>query len=170
MGRYPNLKNETFLNVEFCDAPQFNKKQRKRRQGSKYAGIKYEEKVNAKLRKLFGKQYVKSPWIRYQLENSKPRLCQPDGILIDSEAGIVTIVECKLSYTADAWYQINEVYAPVLKAFTELNSKEYKVRGVQVFARAVPQLVYPEKPVMITPEEIGKVGWESGDKICLWKI
>lgn len=153
------------LEVGFCEAPAFVKGVKKKR-GAKRAGILFEEKVNAKLRKKLGKQYVKSPWIRFRGEHEKARICQPDGMYIDKENKILTIVECKYTSTKDAWYQLNTLYMPVLRAF----APDYKIRGVQVFKECVPNLEYPEKPEVISFDEIGDTGWESGNKICRLRI
>lgn len=53
--------------------------------------------------------------MRYRDANQNDeRWCQPDGLYIDLRAGIVTIVEIKLKHTDAAWFQLHELYAPVV--------------------------------------------------------
>ena len=44
------------------------------------------------------------------------RWCQPDGLLLDIQRGRCTIVECKLQHTIDAWWQLTDLYLPVVRA------------------------------------------------------
>jgi len=133
--------------------------------GSKRQGQLFEERVNKELRKNLGRQYVKSPWLRYFLRNEKPRICQPDGIYIDAGNKIVTIVECKYTFCAQAWHQINKLYRPVIEAW----HPEFKTRGVQVFKNYQPSIKYPESPRVIEFADIGNPEWVGGNKVCRWK-
>lgn len=56
------------------------------------------------------------PWYRYITTSSRPRFCQPDFVLQDASGSEACIVEVKLSWTSDAWWQLKRIYLPVLKA------------------------------------------------------
>lgn len=43
-----------------------------------------------------------------------PRLCQPDGLIFNFHRGTIVIVEFKLRHTSEAYYQLTQLYAPVL--------------------------------------------------------
>ena len=83
--------------------------------GRRWQGIKYERLVQAWLVQTFGPEYIASPWLRFRLrDKAQLQWCQPDGLLIDTRAGQITIVEVKYQHCPDAWYQMNMLYAPVL--------------------------------------------------------
>ena len=43
------------------------------------------------------------------------RYCQPDILLQDDSSKTLVIVEVKLRWTADAWWQVQRLYTPVLR-------------------------------------------------------
>ena len=108
--------------AEWSEKPGFIKE--KKRKGKRADGLRYERKAHKYLDGLFGEKYVASPWIRF-IANGKSLYCQPDGLVV--EKGLCTIVEIKLKHTAFAWFQIKELYLPVLKVLmpdTEFNYLE----------------------------------------------
>lgn len=55
-----------------------------------------------------------SPWFHF-LADGKERWCQVDGFVeLDAE---VLVFEIKLSHTANAWWQLQHLYIPVLRKF-----------------------------------------------------
>lgn len=89
----------------------------RRYSGRRAEGVRYERKVQKMLLEAFPETYVPSPWLRFRSEDSeKARWCQPDGLIINFETGIINIVEVKYSHTSDAWWQTRKLYAPVLRA------------------------------------------------------
>ena len=54
------------------------------------------------------------PWIWVQ-DSWGVRWVQPDGLLIRPLDGVVTIVEFKLKHTPQAWFQLQELYRPVVE-------------------------------------------------------
>lgn len=90
----------------------------RRRQGRKGVGIRYEEKVQACLLDEYP-HYVASPWFQYRMRHAPNRVnyAQPDGLLIDVEKGVVTIVEIKYAHTPDAYFQLYNKYLPLVEAF-----------------------------------------------------
>lgn len=132
--------NTEILEAEFVARPAFVKNQRHR--GVKRAGITFEKKVGDVLENAFGLQVVHGAWIKYVDGVYGERCCSPDYLVIDVWKGLVTIVECKLSHTKDAWIQINDVYTPVVRKLFP----NFEVRGIEVcknFERSKPYPVTP---------------------------
>lgn len=86
------------------------------KKGNKRKGILYERKAQRYLMGCLGEMYWPSPWIAFKADNNRRvRWIQPDGILVDPEAGLITVVEIKYSHTIDAYLQLEMKYIPVLK-------------------------------------------------------
>lgn len=83
--------------------------------GVRGRGVKYEAAVQKHLRALYGEFYLPGPWIYFCGADGRLRYCQPDGILFDFQRGRIIICEIKLRHTPQAWYQLYEVYKPVLQ-------------------------------------------------------
>jgi len=84
--------------------------------GKRAEGVRYEKKVQAYLMELYPDTYVPGPWLLFRAEGgTKWRWCQPDGILIDEVRGIITCIEVKYSHTSNAWWQVRQLYQPVLE-------------------------------------------------------
>lgn len=87
---------------------------KQRRTSAKRRGIKYEQKAQAMLVEKYS-TYIPSLWLQfYSKSSSSMRWCQPDGVLFDFKRGIITIIEIKFCHTAQAWWQLNELYLPVI--------------------------------------------------------
>lgn len=85
--------------------------------GARAAGLRYERKVQENLLAKYAERYLPGPWFIFH-SDSGPRWCQPDGLLIDIQAGTILIVEIKNSITDRAWWWLNDLYVPVVrKAF-----------------------------------------------------
>lgn len=136
------------LRAGFCGEPSF--KRRVSRKGAKGAGLAYEKKVHGKLAKEFGGKYLESPWIEYWEEGNGSKYCQPDGLVFDVRAGIILVVECKLTFTSDAYFQMANKYVPILEGMFP----GWEVKGVQVCKNYGFGTSYPVEP-------------ELGTKVCL---
>lgn len=88
-------------------------KSNEKKQGAKGAGIRWEAKVQSFLSQ--DPMYTPGPWLIFWTGTSgKPNWCQPDGLHFNFRLGILTIVEIKLKHTCVAWYQLRQLYQPVL--------------------------------------------------------
>lgn len=116
----------------------------KKRTGKRAEGVRYEKRVHGLFEERYGDTYVANPWFRFgELGNDRPRWCQPDGLLFDFKAGKITIVECKLQHTPDAWWQLRWLYLPVIsKAFP---GDLWKFGIIEVVKWYDPAVVFPEK-------------------------
>lgn len=60
----------------------------------------------------FGDKYLRAPWVEFVDETGK-HWCQPDGLL--QLAKHLLIIEFKYQHTIDAWYQLRQLYQPVVQ-------------------------------------------------------
>ena len=116
----------------------------KRSYGSRAAGIRYEARAHEFLSDRFGERYIASPWFKFgEVGVGKARWCQPDGLLFNFEQGQITVVECKLQHTSDAWWQLKWLYLPVLaRAFP---GTHWKFALVEMTKWYDPATAFPEK-------------------------
>lgn len=112
--------------------------------GAKARGMSYERKVQSWLLELFHDSYLPSPWFSFINDRSpKLRFCQPDGLLFDPWRGICTLVEVKLKHTPLAWWQMRQLYAPVVQA--ALGAK-WTIHTVEVVRWFDPSVATPQRP------------------------
>lgn len=91
--------------------------------GTKVRGVRrvgqiYDAKAQVHLEQLFEGCYLPSPWLLFQAENQpRPYLqyCQPDGLIFDWAKHTIIIVEIKLRHTPEAYWQVSNLYRPVLE-------------------------------------------------------
>jgi hypothetical protein len=77
--------------------------------------MRYESKVQKELELSYGDSYVPGPWFRFkELGRDNPRWCQPDGLLFQPLYSTITIVEIKYQHTPTAWWQVKQLYLPVV--------------------------------------------------------
>lgn len=79
------------------------------------AGLKYEKKICEALSKDFGPAFVAQPSISFS-DASGLRIAIPDGLIRLGNA--VGIVEIKYSHTALAWWQLRQLYEPLVRQLT----------------------------------------------------
>ncbi len=80
------------------------------------AGVAYQRRVGEFL--SGGNSHwrtVASPWFAYcDMHGGKRRYCQPDFLLVDDGNSTCVIVEAKLTWTPEAWWQLERLYRPVI--------------------------------------------------------
>lgn len=92
-----------------------------RAKGARAEGIRYEKKALEYLKKQVEKrkdeyELILSPWLVFRSgQNPKDRFAQPDALLYHQESKTITIVEVKLQHTAAAWWQVRQLYEPILR-------------------------------------------------------
>ena len=111
--------------------------------GSRAEGVRYEAKVQEFLRSKFPPEsLISSPWFVFKSGShaARDRFCQPDALLIDSEAKHVTIIEIKLQHTAFAWWQVRQLYEPVLRrVYTN-----HTFSALEIVKWLDPNIAFPE--------------------------
>lgn len=90
---------------------------RTRKTGAQKAGLAYQRKVEnyLTLHRRGGALDVGS-WFVYACSDYRRRYCQPDVLIHGTGgfAGRISVVEIKIRWTADAWWQLRKLYLPVL--------------------------------------------------------
>ena len=71
----------------------------------------------------------------------KARWCQSDGVLVDTEAKRLTIIECKFSHVDRSYWQLERLYLPVIR---KVFGDEWDYRLVEVCKWYDPDIPYPE--------------------------
>lgn len=81
-------------------------------------GLRYEREVHEYLSLLaLGRpelEFLQSPWIEFT-DRTGRRWCQPDAVVLQRESKIGIILEVKYQHCSDAWFQLKELYFPVLR-------------------------------------------------------
>lgn len=98
-----------------------------RPRGAKAAGIRYERELGMYL----GEFWIHGPWFEFEDVNGAG-YCQPDFIRM-SNAGI-DVLECKYTWTMEAYKQLEGLYCPVLGMIYHL-----PIRAVQVCKNLIPE-------------------------------
>lgn len=106
-----------------------------RPRGARAAGIRYEKAFG----KAIGQAAEHGPWFQFKDLNGNG-YCQPD-YLIELEH-LVVILECKYTWTAQAYAQMELLYIPVLKV-----ALGKPVIGLQVCKRLLPEATLKTKIV-----------------------
>jgi hypothetical protein len=119
-------------------------------------GLRYEAKVCRAAEKSFR---LFMPQLAFQfIAKHDKGLAIPDGIILNESLTAITVVEIKLRHTADGWFQLNNLYYPVVKkAFPQL--KVYLLE-VTTFADLTAEL--PGKAELVTSVN----DWVNGEKEC----
>lgn len=144
-------------------APSFIKPQ-KIRDRRRLQGIRYESKVQDHLLDLYP-WYVANPWFEFKTAGcTGTRWAQADGLLLDPERGVCTIVEMKYQHTAASYYQLVKLYLPVVQAILHDNS--WRFRLLEIVKWFDPAMPYPCEPHMCASVEDAP---SEGVGVHIWK-
>lgn len=151
------LPAEGVIAARMCSVPQFAT--RNRYIGKRKKGVEYEAKVHEYL-KLLDENYVPGFWLSFVCSDApKWRYCQPDGLRFDFQNGIITLVEIKYQHTPDAWFQVKQLYYPVLRAVFPAHL--WRFDFCEVVKWYDPARAFPEPVRLVanpfTPADIFKV-------------
>jgi len=117
---------------------------RPRRKGARGEGLRYEEQVLTDyLPRLLGEELIPGPWILFANRKQGSRWCQPDALWIDALKGRITIVEIKASHCPAAWWQLKQLYLPVVKKLFGAQYWDYRL--VELVKWYDPSTQFPEK-------------------------
>ena len=118
----------------------------KQRRGRRLVGIRYEQAVHAHLTARFGSAYLPSLWFSFTDETNQRRWCQPDGLLVLPDENRIIVIEAKYQHTANAWWQVEQLYKPVVReAFRALAPRLDSCEVVKWFD---PAVIFPCKPLL----------------------
>lgn len=107
---------KSISHVRSVTQPQFAKTYG-RQTGSRKRGLVYENQVVTKIERDLPKGWVgvPGPWFLYLDKVARERYAQPDWLGICVELGRICIVEVKLTRNPRAWWQLNELYKPLVR-------------------------------------------------------
>lgn len=127
--------------------PGFIKKKRTRR-GKFGTGLRYEKEVHKHFLEEFGFTYIPSPWFQYTTKAAPKQLryAQPDALLIQLKLGLITIVEVKYSHCSGSYFQLQEMYLPLMKKFFSSDWDFTLIEVVKWYDRDIP---YPAKTIKV---------------------
>jgi hypothetical protein len=135
------------------------------RRGRRLQGIKYEAAGQVWLRHQYGTAYVGGQWIRFRADGQgKTRWCQTDGILVDAEHKVLTIIEFKYQHTENAWWQLFRLYKPVVEKL--FSGRGFRVKCLEICKWFDPAIRAPQAPVLC--QNIGAVQ-EGEFGVHIWK-
>lgn len=109
-------------------------------------GIRYENKVHTRLEEIYGLDYWASQWFAYSIADDV-RYCQPDGLLYLREKNLFVIVEIKYSHCTEAYWQLENLYVPVMKKWME--QSRLNIATAEVVKWYDPAVAYPRKPSLV---------------------
>lgn len=142
------------------EQPAFIKRGKSR--GRFAVGIRYEREVKEFLSLYaLGRpeiRFLDGPWIEFQ-DDSGRRWCQPDGVLANAGEKIVTIAEVKYQHTSDAWWQLKQLYLPVLRVLYQ----GYRFRLLEIVHWFDPLTVWPERVICVPG--IDSVSYIAGEPV-----
>ena len=112
---------------------------RRKPRGRFAVGLRYERKAQEMLRARFPGTYLAGPWFEF-VDRTGRRWCQPDGLIIWKEREHIRIVEIKYQHTERAWWQLRQLYDPVIRAAFP----DYETSLLQVVHWHDPAVSFPE--------------------------
>lgn len=110
-------------------------------------GIRFEKKVHKIFEDLHLSGVQAGPWFTFR-DAFGLRWCQPD-ILIEFAYGNL-IIEAKHNHTTDAWFQLRQLYEPVIA-----KALDATVRCLVVTEHFDPAVVWPEDFDLLEPKDFG---------------
>jgi hypothetical protein len=75
-------------------------------------GHKHEDNVALALASDF---VIHGPWLSYCTTNGRISTCQPDFLVFQPDRGRIVIVEAKLRHCAEAYFQLRNLYLPIIR-------------------------------------------------------
>lgn len=131
---------------------------------ARYDGHKYEAKFHKYASERWGAAYrtFSSHALRFRShERPDSRLAIPDGLLeLDDR---IVIYECKLRHTSISYFQLTDLYAPVVRRW-----RGKPVTCIEVCKSYDPQTVYP-KHGLLPPFELDTWNGPELVGVCRWK-
>lgn len=103
-------------NARFVDTPQFAQTYGGQT-GSKKKGLVYEQKVRDHLDGILPDSWeaVPGPWFHFS-DGRNERYAQADWLAFDFKSRVICIGEIKFTRVANAWWQLNRLYGPIVRS------------------------------------------------------
>ena len=149
--------------AEMVSGPPPFARRRPRRVGARGQGIRYEERAQAECFVRFGEKYLAGPWFKFGC-NDQIRHCQPDGLYIDPEQGLLVLNEIKYQHTYRAWQQLHQLYIPVVQKVFE--SAPWTIKCFEMVKWYDPAAFFPG-PHILHPDPIN--GPSDKTMVLIWR-
>lgn len=122
--------------------------------------MKYERKVHGYFGEWFGPLssgglYAPAQWIEFGNGSNHSRWAQPDGLLVDFNRGLLTVVEIKLRHMQKAWWWLRELYLPLI---TFLFGPSWSYSVLEVVRFYDPSVTWPEPIRMVKSPDLLRNG------------
>lgn len=147
-------------NVDFRNATRLHGD---RRRGAKGAGIRYEEKAQQHLLASLGSWYLVEPGLIFE-DDSGRRTVFPDGVFIHPNFELI-VVEVKIRHCADAWWQADQLYAPLLRIWEPTCNR---VRCLEVVESFDPSAPFPVEFDVVTDVSSWATARDSAWGVYKW--
>lgn len=86
-----------------------------RHKGKRAEGLRFQRKIEQHISALYPRNLQIGPWIVFNTPQQHSRYCQPDIVITDGITNKVIVIETKLRHTPTAWWQLEQLYVPVLQ-------------------------------------------------------
>lgn len=146
------------------EEPSFISNRRTKLKGAARKGVEYEKNFADYMVDRFGELYVPGPWIRYkEIGKERSRWCQPDGLLFIPALSRIILIETKFRHTSDAWWQLRQLYLPVISHMFQPDKWQYCTLEVTKWYDR--DTLFPERiklcpdVLMLEPGEFGVHIW-----------
>lgn len=132
-----------------------------RASGAKLAGLRYQKKVNKRLKEEFGAHALIGPWFGFTSANGKRRCCQLDACVKYDDNDFI-LIETKIRHTVLSYYQLKELYLPVIRAYRP----DARIRLATIVGSYDCATPYPEEIDLIydlaeaSDDRIGVLKWK----------
>lgn len=107
--------------------------------------MRYERKVHERLQNEYGLAYIAGMWFDFY-DGESVRHCQPDGLLLFPDDRLLVICEIKYRHTPEAFWQLEHLYVPVLRAF--MRDSGWRIATCEIVKWFDPITQFPVRPVM----------------------
>ena len=101
--------------AHLCPSPAFAYRKRLPT-GVRGKGLRYEVQVTKDLETYENWSGVPGPWFEFESLQGKLSYAQPDWLGFNFHTGVICIAEIKLSRVEKAWWQLNQLYKPLVAA------------------------------------------------------
>jgi len=127
------------------------------------SGLRYEAKAQSYLATELGYAYHPNPTLRFE-DDSGARFLVPDGLYFDS-VGSAVVFEVKSQHMPEAWWQLRQLYEPVVRALNFVN----RVACVEVVKSFDPGMGFPEPVQSYRDLQVLLAAPAPGFKVLIWK-
>lgn len=144
---------------------------RGRSRGRFAVGIRYEREVQEFLSLYaLGRpelEHRQGPWMEFQ-ETSGRRWCQPDALILEERSKRCLIAEVKYQHTSDAWYQLKQLYLPVLRVALP----GFTFHLLEIVHWYDPSTAWPERAINVATLDkcFGGGGWGEAVATLIFNV